>query len=60
MEFVFKMGGLLIGLGWLDVTLDPQLYAQAVVFATLIGALGALYPALRAAGLQPTEALRYE
>lgn len=51
---------LIIGLGWLDVSLDPPLYGQAVVFATIIGALGALYPALRAALLQPTEALRYE
>jgi putative ABC transport system permease protein len=51
---------ILIGLGWLDVTLDPPLYAQAVGFAALIGAMGAFYPAVRAAYLQPTDALRYE
>jgi putative ABC transport system permease protein len=51
---------LLIQLGWLSVTLDLPLYAQAVGFAALIGLVGALYPAWRAAHLEPTEALRYE
>lgn len=50
----------LIGMGWLEVSLDPVLYAQAVGFACLIGVFGSLYPAVRAAYLQPTEALRYE
>jgi putative ABC transport system permease protein len=57
---LIQMSKLLIQLGWLSVTLDPPLYAQAVGFAALIGVLGALYPAWRAAQLQPTEALRYE
>jgi len=51
---------LLIQLGWLDVRIDPLLYGQAVGFALLIGLFGSLYPAWRAANLQPTEALRYE
>jgi putative ABC transport system permease protein len=49
-----------IQLGWLNITLDLPLYVRAVAVATGIGLLGALYPAVRAAMLEPTEALRYE
>ncbi len=49
-----------IQLGWLDVSLDPGLYGLAVAFALGIGLVGSLYPAVRAAQLAPTEALRYE
>lgn len=38
----------------------PTLLAQALVIALILGAIGALYPAWRASGLQPVEALRYE
>lgn len=60
-----------IGLGWL-VSLAPdlgtflkasysiQLFAQAMFVALFLGAIGALYPAWRAANLSPIEALRYE
>lgn len=51
---------LLIDMGWLNVTLDGRLYGTAVGVAVLIGVLGSLYPAVRAAHLPPTEALRYE
>ena len=51
---------LLVQLGWMDVSLDPLLYLKAVAVAGGIGLIGSLYPAVRAANLQPTEALRYE
>ncbi len=36
----------------------PDVMLQAVIFAGIIGALGGVLPALRAAGLPPTQALR--
>jgi putative ABC transport system permease protein len=42
------------------VTLDPQLMLLAFGVAVLLGALGSLYPAWRAARTSPMEALKYE
>jgi putative ABC transport system permease protein len=38
----------------------PRLFVQAVGVAMIAGVVGGLYPAWRAANLQPVEALRYE
>ncbi len=46
--------GLLIG------QFTPDVFIMAVITALALGALGGLYPAWRAAKLQPVEALRYE
>ena len=57
---LIKAASLLVQLGWLSVSIDPVLYLEAVAVATGIGLIGSAYPAVRAAYLEPTEALRYE
>ncbi len=63
--------GLGIALNWL-FTLDPSMgkfltpaysptvFVQVVLLALVLGMVGGFYPAWRAAGLRPVEALRYE
>jgi putative ABC transport system permease protein len=49
-----------VEMGWIPSMVEPSVALQAVLLATVIGVLGSLYPGLRAASLEPTEALRYE
>ncbi|MGB9915342.1 MAG: ABC transporter permease [Candidatus Bathyarchaeales archaeon] len=46
--------------GTASVTLTPELVLLALGAAVLLGALGSLYPAWRAARTRPAEAMRYE
>jgi putative ABC transport system permease protein len=46
--------------GFVDPNLPPAVIGMALVMGFALSVLGGLYPALRAAALDPTEALRYE
>jgi ABC-type antimicrobial peptide transport system permease subunit len=58
-------GGTMTGSGSLattsiSVTMTPELILLGLGVAVLLGALGSLYPAWRAARTRPAEAMRYE
>jgi ABC-type antimicrobial peptide transport system permease subunit len=46
--------------GFMRLTYTPDLFFQAFATAFILGIIGGVYPAWRAANLQPVEALRYE
>ena len=47
-------------IGMMDNAITPGLFVQAMIVALFLGAAGGIYPAMRAANLQPVEAMRYE
>jgi ABC-type antimicrobial peptide transport system permease subunit len=73
LSFLSGLAGIVLGVGLGTlIELEPtmgmffkgeytfELLAQAMSVALVLGAIGALYPAWRAANLSPIEALRYE
>ncbi len=46
--------------GFMDNAYSPMLFVQAMGVAVFLGVAGGLYPAWRAARLQPVEAMRYD
>ena len=48
------------GFGWVAGHYTPSVFVLALVVAVGMGMVGAVYPALRAVGITPIEALRYE
>ncbi len=73
LSFLSALAGIAIGVGlgylftllpfWgtlLAPAYPPLVFFQVIALALILGALGGLYPAWRAANMQPIEALRYE
>jgi ABC-type antimicrobial peptide transport system permease subunit len=73
LSIVGGVAGILLGIGLIQVltqipavasfltaTFTVEMFAQAMIVALLLGATGGLYPAWKAAQLQPVEAMRYE
>ncbi|MFN8474010.1 MAG: FtsX-like permease family protein [Anaerolineae bacterium] len=73
LSFLSALAGIAIGVGlgylftlipsfgmFMTPAYPPQVFVQVVALALILGALGGLYPAWRAANMQPIEALRYE
>jgi putative ABC transport system permease protein len=50
----------IVNLAHLGIDFEPAIFVRTAVMAVAGGALGALYPAIRAAGMDPVEALAYE
>ncbi len=58
--YLSGQGGGMLGMGTLAAYTPAWLPLFTLIFATLVGLLSGLYPALRAATLVPVTALKYE
>jgi putative ABC transport system permease protein len=59
-ELGVRVMGLSSGASGMVATVSPELIVFAIGFSVIIGIVSGIFPAKRAANLQPVEALRFE